>query len=778
MSTKPLKIARKSLHVSILLSVIAALGISSLMTRSTKAASNYLHTSGNKIVDASNNIVGLSGLNWFGFETSNNVPHGLWSRSYKDMLDQIKSLGYNVIRLPFSDAVLQPGVMPNSINYNLNPDLVNLTSLQVMDKIINEAGARGIKIILDNHRSTAGGGPEANGLWYTSAFPESKWIADWTMLTTRYKDNPAVIGMDLRNEPHDPACWGCGDTSKDWRLAAEKAGNAILAINPNLLIIVEGVQSYNGQYIWWGGNLLGAQTYPVRLNIPNRLVYSPHEYPESISSQPWFSDPNYPNNLPGIWDKFWGYLSKQNIAPILIGEFGTKYATVKDQQWLQTLKPYIQQNHLNWTFWSLNPDSGDTGGLLLDDWITVNQTKQDILKQIQYSFNGSSSPLPTPTLVPTLRPTTTPAPTIIPTLSSTATIAPVIPSPTPVNSSTFILDDFESGNTARWTAFHDPNSNINLSIISPGAIGNYAMKVAYNIASGGWSGAQQFFVVPQNWSSFNQFSFRFYGGNTGNVIRLEILDDRALGSTSDTSERFEYRFTDNFSSWKTFTLPWTSFTRRADWQPVSAPNNGLTLSQVWGYDFSPISGSGSFELDQNQLMRVISTSTSLVLDNFDSGNLSSWSTFNDANSIFKISLASAGQAGPYAMQMDTSISANGWGGAGKYFSTPQNWLPYNNIDFWFYGNNTGSLLRLEIMDNRSAGSTSDTSERFEYRFSDNWSGWKHFTLPWSSFNRRSDWQPVNAPNDGFTKSEIWGFNFAVVSGKGSFRVDEIKLTAP
>ncbi len=774
MSTSRLKVARKSLHISILLSLIVAVGISGLTTHSTKAASNYLHTSGNKIVDASNTAVGLSGLNWFGFETSNNVPHGLWSRNYKDMLDQIKGLGYNVIRLPFSDAVLQPGVRPTSINYNLNPDLANLTSMQVMDKIINEAGARGIKIILDNHRSTAGGGPESNGLWYTSGFPESQWIADWQMLTTRYRDNSAVIGMDLRNEPHDPACWGCGDTTRDWRLAAEKAGNAILAINPNLLIIVEGVQSFNGQYIWWGGNLMGAQSYPVRLNVPNHLVYSPHEYPESVAWQSWFSDPTYPNNLPALWDKYWGYLSKQNIAPILIGEFGTKYATAKDQQWLQTLKPYIQQNQMSWTFWSLNPDSGDTGGLLLDDWITVNQTKQDILRQIQYPFSGSGTPVP---------------PTLVATLPSTATPAPILPSSTPppaatiVPSSIWILDDFESGNTAHWNTFSNSNSNMNLNIVSPGNVGNYAMKVTYNLASGGWGGVQQFFASPQNWSSFDQFSFRFYGNNTGNVIRLEILDDRLSGSSSDTSERYEYRFTDNFSGWKTFTLSWANFTRRADWQPSGAPNNGLTLSQVWGYDFSPITGSGFFQLDQNQLVKSISTtptaiSTSQLLDNFGSGNLSSWSTFNDASSTFRISLASPGQTGPYAMQMDASIASNGWGGAGKYYSTSQNWLPYNNIDFWFDGDNTGSILRLEIMDNRPPGSTTDTSERFEYRFTDNWSGWKHFTLPWSNFTRRIDWQPVAAPNDGLTKSQIWGFNFSVVNGRGSFLVDEIKLTTP
>ena len=356
----------------------------------TSASSSCLRTSGNKIVDASNQVVRLSGLNWFGFETAENAPHGLAVRNWKAILNQIKSQGYNVIRLPFSNAMLKQGVKPAGINYTINPDLEGLTALQVMDKIIAGADARGIKIILDNHRSTPGGGPESGGLWYTKAYPESKWIADWKRLVIRYKYNNAVIGVDLRNEPYG-ACWGCGDPSKDWRLAAEKAGNAILSVNQNLLIIVEGVAEYNGQYTWWGGNLMGAKDYPIRLDVQDRLVYSTHEYPQTVYPQPWFRASNYPDNLPSIWDKYWGYLVKENIAPVLVGEFGTKYETEKDKQWLEAFQKYIQSNKLSWTFWSLNPNSGDTGGLLLDNWISVHQAKQKILKQIQYPLLAPAS---------------------------------------------------------------------------------------------------------------------------------------------------------------------------------------------------------------------------------------------------------------------------------------------------------------------------------------------------------------------------------------------------
>jgi endoglucanase len=102
--------------------------------------------------------------------------------------------------------------------------------------------------------------------------------------------------------------------------------------------------------------------------------------------------PNYPNNLPDVWDTNWGYLVKEDITPVLVGEFGSKHATIEDQQWLKTLQGYIQQNKLHWIFWSLNPNSSDTGGLLLEDWNSVHEEKQTILAEIQYPIIEFSQP--------------------------------------------------------------------------------------------------------------------------------------------------------------------------------------------------------------------------------------------------------------------------------------------------------------------------------------------------------------------------------------------------
>ncbi|MFN4257861.1 MAG: cellulose binding domain-containing protein [Gemmataceae bacterium] len=362
-------------------------------------ATGYFYTSGNQILDANGTPVRIAGVNWFGLETADFAPHGLWARNWREQMDHMKELGFNTIRLPFSNQLFDPGSVPNAHTYN-NPDLAGLTGLEIMDKIIQYAGEIGLRIILDHHRSDAGAGPNGNGLWYTSVYPESRWIADWVMLATRYADNPTVIGADLHNEPHGPATWGTGNLATDWRLAAERAGNAILAANPNWLIFVEGIQHGTTGSYWWGGNLSLAGAYPVRLDVPGRLVYSPHAYPASVYHQSWFNDPNFPDNLPAIWDANWGYLFREGTAPLLLGEFGSKLEHPLDEPWIDKMIAYLSgdlngdgtsdldpgQLGISWTWWSWNPNSGDTGGILANDWRTVHTNKLDKLLPVQFEF--------------------------------------------------------------------------------------------------------------------------------------------------------------------------------------------------------------------------------------------------------------------------------------------------------------------------------------------------------------------------------------------------------
>jgi len=416
----------------------AAVSTTALAQSTSTVGSGYWHTKGNQIIDASGNVVRIAGINWYGFETVDALAHGLWAQDYKTVLNNIKALGYNVIRVPFSNQMVESNPIPDNFTSfangaPANTDLVGKTALEDLDLIVAYAGSIGLRIILDNHRSDAGNSNQENGLWFTAAFPQSNWIADWQAMTLRYSaakftfnGNPTVIGMDLRNEPHllaagraTGACWtgdsqsnGCPTSSpQNWPVAAQLAGNAILAINPKLLIFVEGNDCYNTVCGWQGGNLIGVATNPVILSVPNQLVYSPHEYGPILFIQKWENASTTPASLASIWNQYWGYISANNIAPLWIGEFGTGNgaADIQDTaagsqgQWFSSLTSFIKANPaLSWSYWAAN---GEDSFSLFDSNYTATPAsaqKQSILAAMQFPLGGSGGTIGNPsfTLTP------------------------------------------------------------------------------------------------------------------------------------------------------------------------------------------------------------------------------------------------------------------------------------------------------------------------------------------------------------------------------------------
>ncbi len=167
---------------------LATFCLAVLFATAAHAQTGYWHTSGSQILDSGGKVVRIAGVNWYGFETTDEVVHGLWAQDYKFILNAIKNNGYNVVRLPFCNQMVETPIIPSNISYQngsgpINTDLKGLNSLQIMDKIVGYAGQIGLHVILDNHRSEAGNSAEANGLWYTTQYPESAWISDWVLLT-------------------------------------------------------------------------------------------------------------------------------------------------------------------------------------------------------------------------------------------------------------------------------------------------------------------------------------------------------------------------------------------------------------------------------------------------------------------------------------------------------------------------------------------------------------------------------------------------------------------
>jgi endoglucanase len=354
----------------------------------------FLHVEGSKLVDWRGKTVRLTGVNWFGLETNNQEPHGIWTRDYRSMVKQIADLGFNVIRLPWANQILRSdakasdgngfgksGPDPYDGTNPINEALVGKSPLEIMDKIIEAAGELGVKIILDNH-SREPDGYMNEQVWYTDKTPEKQWIEDWVFLAKRYAGNTTVVAADLDNEPHGIASWGKGDPATDWNSAAERCGNAILEANPDWIIVVEGTEKVGSDGYWWGGNLSGVKANPVKLSDPKKLMYSTHEYGPEVHEQPWFSDAAFPKNLAALWTAKFDFIMQQNLGHILIGEFGIKDRKASDGKagvWFDTVLSSLGTTY-SWTFWCWNPNSGDTEGLLAYDWVTPVQWKIDALK--------------------------------------------------------------------------------------------------------------------------------------------------------------------------------------------------------------------------------------------------------------------------------------------------------------------------------------------------------------------------------------------------------------
>ena len=370
---------------------------------------DWLHAEGSRLYDMNGNEVWLTGANWFGFNCNEACPHYLWSADADDCLTEIADRGINIIRFPISTELIVSWMKgkPNPVNsfscntdpaFTINPDFcaedgkTPVDSMQVFDIMMKKCKEHGIKAFIDIHSPHTDNSGHNYNLWYGKAgVTTDVWIDSLVWLADKYKDDDTLIGYDLKNEPHGKgqegeaaAKWDGSKDENNWAYAATRCAESILYVNPNALIFIEGVEQSmsgamegdywgmpdrkdNSPYIgaWWGGNFRGAREYPIKPKQgTSQIVYSPHDYGPSVYAQTWF-DKDFDTNslLKDYWYDTWAYINAENIAPELIGEWGGHMDDGKNQKWMTLLRDYMIKNHINHTFWCLNTNSGDTGGL-------------------------------------------------------------------------------------------------------------------------------------------------------------------------------------------------------------------------------------------------------------------------------------------------------------------------------------------------------------------------------------------------------------------------------
>ncbi|MBK9924832.1 MAG: cellulase family glycosylhydrolase [Anaerolineales bacterium] len=465
------------------------------------------------------------------------------------------------------------------------------------------------------------------------AYDETKWLADLRTLAGLSSSLGVsnILGIDIFNEPWDY-------TWTEWKTLSEHAYTAINEVNPNILIFVEGISAtagnqdgtpttitqvpYGGRIVPnWGGNLYEAGANPP--NIPkDRLVFSPHVYGPSVFVGQQFADPAQPAcaGLEGDafgdakcnivinptllrqgWDDHWGYLKAQGYA-VVIGEFGGNmdwpkgkanlrdqarygYLTdnTTDEQWQNAFVDYlIEKGIADTIYWSINPESGDTGGLYTTPYDPVSNTsgwgawgpldarKMTLVRRL-WNVPVVAGPTLTPTFTPTACPscpTNTPTRTPSPTITNTITM-------TPVNGTLKVQLTGGTDNTQQSAV------NLRVRNIGTTAVSNVSMRIYFTLDGSQPASA---YVLEKY---YDQSSAATISGPTllsGSTYYFTIsygTASLAAGSSWDFNTAIHLSgWGSNYSSsndwWRaTGTLP-TSYT---DWATIPAYVNG---SISWG----------------------------------------------------------------------------------------------------------------------------------------------------------------------------------------------------
>lgn len=395
---------------------------------------DWLHVNENaEIVDMYGNPVWMTGCNWFGYNVTTQCFDGVWSRNMHEMLNEMADHGFNLLRVPMSTQILlqwknrEPDPYMVKINEWKNPELTvegveggtPKYSFDIWNMAVEWCRENGIKIMMDIHCATTASNGHQLPLWYDSNYSTDDWLEALSWFAEYYKDDDTVIAIDLKNEPHGKndgqgmAIWDDSTAENNWKYAAERGAAACLEQNPNLLIMVEGIEVYpkfeNGEDwdspavdyahyddpdaqafhgAWWGGNFRGARDYPIDLGEhQDQLVYSPHDYGPLVWEQEWFKkDFTTQTLLDDYWYDTWAYLIEENISPLLMGEWGGFYddehdPTGDNRKWMTLLRDYMIDKRIHHTFWCFNENSGDTGGLLINDFQDWDEVKYEFVKE-------------------------------------------------------------------------------------------------------------------------------------------------------------------------------------------------------------------------------------------------------------------------------------------------------------------------------------------------------------------------------------------------------------
>ena len=131
-----------------------------------------LRTNGRDLIDSRNVSVRLVSINWYGASDIDFVPGGLSVRHRDDIALLIRRMGFNSVRLPYSDELVRRNPLLPTEHLSANRDLVGKTALEVYTAVVRSLTQAGLFVIPNNHITKS--------TWCCGAnLCDASWANDW-----------------------------------------------------------------------------------------------------------------------------------------------------------------------------------------------------------------------------------------------------------------------------------------------------------------------------------------------------------------------------------------------------------------------------------------------------------------------------------------------------------------------------------------------------------------------------------------------------------------------
>ena len=232
----------------------------------------------------------------------------------RDDIALLKRLGLNSVRVPFNYRLLTP-------EHQAGTWLDD--GFAILDRVVGWSRDAGLYVILDMHGAPGGQTGEniddsyGHPWLFTSQASQDRTVEIWKRLASRYRNEPAVLGYELLNEPLPH--W---DELRKYDALLEplyrRITQAIREVDPHHIVILGGAK-WNRDFSVFGPPF-----------APN-LLYAFHKYWDETteaSIRPYID-----------------FRARQNV-PVWLGESGEN-----DNEWIGACVRLVEQRDIGWCFW-------------------------------------------------------------------------------------------------------------------------------------------------------------------------------------------------------------------------------------------------------------------------------------------------------------------------------------------------------------------------------------------------------------------------------------------